>query len=182
MSPVTREVDTWRTLPNLITALRILLIIPFTWYAVHGRDLYALVIFAIAGISDGVDGLLARRLNQFSRLGRLIDPLADKFLTGTGYIVLSVFRDGLPAIPLWVMAMVVGRDLLILLGAWIVYRSTRTTEFKPTIYGKLNTVIELVVIPWFLLTPPPQAVYFLMAISILISLVDYARQGIKMLK
>jgi cardiolipin synthase len=188
-SPVGSEIETWRTIPNLITALRILLIVPFIYYAVNGHDLRALGVFVLAGLSDALDGTLARWLNQTSRIGRLVDPVADKVLTGIAYVVLSAFRDGRPAIPLRIMAVVVSRDVLILLGCWIVYRIAHDTGFKPTILGKLNTLIELGVIAWFLaatrfpsLTSELPMLYLVMTISIVCSFVDYARQGVRMIR
>jgi cardiolipin synthase len=182
------ELQSWRTIPNLVTALRILLIVPFIYYAINGRDLRALGVFFLAGVSDTLDGTLARWLNQTSKLGRLLDPVADKVLTGIAYFVLSVFRDGRPAIPIWVMAVAVSRDLLILVGCWIVYRSTHEAAFKPTIYGKLNTLIELAVIAGFLaatrfpaISHVLPALYVVMTISILVSFADYARQGLRMI-
>lgn len=191
MSPLKagQEIESWRTIPNLITALRILLIIPFSCYATHGRDLRALAVFVIAGLSDTIDGTLARWLRQSSKLGRLVDPLADKILTGIAYIVLSLFRGGRPAIPVWVMAIAVTRDVLILLGCWIVYRVAHDAGFKPSIFGKLNTLIELAVIAVFLATArlpglatllPP--LYIAMAISIVVSFTGYVRQGLKMIR
>lgn len=183
------ETHTWRTIPNLVTALRILLIIPFSYYAARGQDLHALAIFFLAGCSDALDGALARWLNQTSKWGRLADPVADKFLAGIAYVVLSVFRGGRPAIPTWVMGVVVSRDVLILLGCWIVYRMAHDTGFKPTLLGKLNTLIELGVIGWFLtatLFPSVAgalpALYVLMAVSIVVSFAGYARQGVRMIR
>jgi cardiolipin synthase len=183
------EVETWRTVPNLITAVRILLIIPFTYYVVNGRDLHALAVFFVAGLSDMMDGTLARWLHQTSKVGRLVDPVADKVLTGIAYIALSLFRDGHPAIPKWVMGAAVARDVLILVGCWIVYRLAHDTGFRPTIFGKLNTLIELVVIAWFLgSTRFPQmaqwlpAMYVVMTISIVVSFAGYVRQGVRMIR
>jgi cardiolipin synthase len=183
------ETESWRTLPNLLTALRILLIVPFGYYAVHGQDINALVIFVIAGLTDTLDGTLARWLNQRSKLGRLVDPIADKFLTGIAYIILSLFRDGRPAIPTWLMAAVIARDILILSGSWLVYRIAQTTAFQPTIFGKLNTLIELSVIAGFLgMTYFPEVAsvmpvfYVVTAVSILVSFSGYARQGIQMIQ
>ncbi|HEY3840776.1 MAG TPA: CDP-alcohol phosphatidyltransferase family protein [Bryobacteraceae bacterium] len=188
MTPA-READTWRTVPNLITALRILLIVPFIYYAVHGRDFRAVVIFFIASMSDTIDGTLARWLNQMSKLGRLVDPVADKVLTGISYVVLSCFRGGYTAIPGWLMASVVIRDVLILLGCWIVYRATRDLGFRPTVFGKLNTFLELLTIGWFLTTnvfpvvgPFLPWMYAMTGASIVISFADYARQGIRMMR
>ena len=183
------EIQSWRTIPNLITALRILLIIPFTYYAINGRDLHALAIFFFAGFSDMLDGTLARWLKQTSKLGRLVDPIADKFLTGIAYVTLSAFRDGRSAIPIWVMGVVVSRDVLILFGSWLVYRIAHDTGFKPSVFGKLNTLIELAVIAWFLgatrfpfLASGLPPLYVVMAISILVSFTDYSRQGVRMIR
>jgi cardiolipin synthase len=188
-SPIGLETDSWRTLPNLITALRFLLIIPFTYYAARGRDLRALAVFVIAGLSDTLDGTLARWLNQTSKLGRLVDPVADKVLTGIAYVVLSAFRDSRTAIPIWVMVVVVTRDVLILLGCWIVYRIAHDTGFKPTISGKLNTLIELAVIAGFLaatrfpaITAALPFLYVVMTASIVVSFTGYARQGVRMIR
>ena len=184
-----REVDTWRTIPNLITALRFLLIFPFGYYAVHGQDMRALAIFFIAGVSDTLDGTLARWLHQTSKLGRLVDPVADKILTGIAYVLLSVFREDKQAIPVWVMGAVLSRDVLILLGCWIIYRVAHDTGFKPSVFGKLNTLIELAVIGWLLsatrfpaLASALPTLYVLMTLSIVVSFVGYARQGIRMLR
>ena len=183
------ETESWWTIPNLITALRLLLILPFAGYARDGRDLSALAIFFVAGVSDALDGAVARWLDQRSRFGRLVDPVADKLLTAIAYIVLSLYRDSLAAIPVWVMAVVVSRDVLILLGCWIVYQIARDTGFRPTVFGKLNTLIELGVIAWFLAgaewpdtRPALPALYFLMTVSIVFSFADYTRQGWRMIR
>jgi cardiolipin synthase len=183
------EVETWRTVPNLITAVRILLILPFTYYVVSGHDLSALVVFFVAGISDTIDGTLARWLHQTSKVGRLVDPVADKVLTGIAYVALSLFREGHSAIPKWVMGAVVARDVLILVGCWIVYRVAHDLGFRPTVFGKLNTLIELGVIGFFLgSTRFPviagwlTAMYLVMAISIVVSFAGYVRQGVRMIR
>ena len=188
MTPA-READTWRTVPNLITAVRILLIVPFIYYAVHGQDFKAVAVFFIASMSDTLDGTLARWLNQTSRIGRLVDPVADKVLTGISYVVLSYCREGFTAIPKWLMGAVVVRDVLILLGCWIVYRATRDLSFRPTVFGKLNTFLELLTIGWFLTAtvfpvvgPFLPWMYGFTGVSIVISFAIYARQGIQMLR
>ena len=183
------EVATWRTIPNLLPGLRVLLILPFAYFAMNGEDLKALAVFALAGVTDALDGSVARWLNQTSMLGRLIDPVADKLLMGISYVVLSLLRRGNSAIPIWVMAVVIGRDVFILVGCWIVYRMVHDTGFKPTLAGKVNTLIEIGVIVWFLagsrfpvlsagLTP----LYVVMTLSIVVSANDYARQGVKMVR
>jgi cardiolipin synthase len=183
------EADTILTIPNLITLVRILLIIPFVHYVNTGQDRRALVIFFIAGVSDTIDGTIARVFHQSSKLGRLIDPVADKVLAGIAYVVMSLFRDGRSAIPVWVMAFVITRDILILLGCAIIYFKAHTTAFRPTLAGKLNTFIELITLGLFLgvsLIPAIATIlpvlYIVLAISIVISFSGYVRQGIGMLR
>jgi len=188
-SSTRQEVDTWRTVPNLITALRVLMILPFSYFVAHGEDLYALAIFFVASVSDSIDGTVARWLNQRSKLGRLVDPVADKVLTGVAYVMMSSFRGDRPSIPVWVMVAVITRDILILVGCAIVYRIAHHTNFKPTVFGKLNTFLELLTIGWFLtamqfpvLASALPTLYVLMTLSILVSSVDYTRQGLAIIR
>jgi cardiolipin synthase len=186
--PKISEVAHYRTIPNALTAFRFALIIPFVWLALHGRDMAALTVFVVAGGTDAVDGILARWLGQTSRIGRLADPLVDKLLTSAAFLTLSVFRSGLPAIPHWVMAAVILRDVGILLGCLAIYRSTRNAGFKPTVFGKVNTLIEITVVGWFLsstrlpfVAPALPLLYVLLVLSILASAASYVVQGLRML-
>ncbi len=181
------ETSSWRTLPNLLTALRIVLIAPFVYVAVRGNDMAALGIWIAAGLTDTLDGYFARRLRQSSQFGRLADPLADKLLTGAAFLVLAAFRSGLSAIPLWLMAAVIARDILILLGSLLVYSAARNSGFRPTFLGKLNTFLELLVVTWFLaatrvplLATALDALYAAALISIAASALDYLVQGLRM--
>jgi cardiolipin synthase len=185
----TGETDNWRTIPNLISALRMLLIVPFCYAAIHGQDGRAVIIFFIAGVSDSFDGYLARKLNQSSKLGRLVDPVADKILAGIAYVVLSLYRDGFSAIPHWAMGAVLARDVLILVGCVIVYRLAHTTAFKPSLIGKVNTFFELLLIGWFLtasvypvVSPGLPVLYVLIVVTIAVSFAGYARQGVRMIR
>ena len=186
--PAGREKTTWRTLPNLLTAARIALVAPFGWLCLRGYDISALSVFLIAGITDTVDGTLARRFNQSSKFGRLADPLADKLLTTVAYLVLCL-RAGLSAIPVWVTIAVIARDVLILTGSLVVYARTRSTAFKPDVFGKANTFIEIGVVVVFLvssrlvfLTRFMTAVYVLLLVSLIVSTSDYLVQGLRMLR
>ena len=175
------------TIPNLLTGLRILSLVPFVQAIRAGNDVLAMIIFCLAGASDFFDGYIARRFDQRSVLGRLMDPLADKLLTGTAFILLSMFKPEPPSLPVWLMVAVVARDLLILLGSLIVYVTARCTSFQPSIFGKANTAIEIAVIicfflslqlPWVtdLLTPS----YGVLLVSIVVSGGHYLIQGIRM--
>src|SRR5436190_17347668 len=106
------------TIPNLLTFLRIALIPVFAILLVYHREGWALAVFTVAGVSDGIDGFIARRMNQESELGTIIDPVADKLLMTTAFIMLTIpemLSSGrhLP-VPFWVTASVIGRDVLII--------------------------------------------------------------------
>ena len=181
------ESTAWITIPNGLTAVRIILILPFVALATTGRDQEALVVFVIAGLTDTLDGTIARRRGQSSKIGRLLDPLADKLLTAASFIALSLFRSGISVIPVWVMVAVVGRDLAILGGSMIIYRARRNSGFQPSIFGKLNTLIEIGVVVCFLASSRIEFIagllpylYVLLLISVLISAGDYCRAGFRM--
>ena len=183
------ERDVWLTIPNVLTLLRLLAIIPFSLWAMQGKDRQALILFFVAGLTDTLDGTIARRFGQTSKIGRLLDPLTDKLFTGASFIVLSVFRGGLSNIPLWVMFAVLLRDVLILAGSFFVYSAKRNSGFKPSIWGKLNTLLEIAVVICFLAVPDVPFVaatlptlYVILLISLLISLSDYLRVGLRMLR
>jgi len=110
--------DPWRSLPNVLTALRLVLTLPISWAVLTNRFTLALVLFVIAGLSDALDGWLARRFNWQSQLGAFLDPAADKILMGLVFILLA-FEQHIAA---WFAALVVGRDLVIALGA-VTYRA-----------------------------------------------------------
>jgi cardiolipin synthase (CMP-forming) len=186
---VNHETTRIATLPNALTIIRLLLVIPFAWLAIRGHDGAALAIFCLAGLTDAMDGHLARRLGQVSRWGRLADPVADKLLTSVAFAMLSFFRGELPSIPAWLAIAVIARDLFILAGAGLIYASVRSSAFKPTMSGKLNTLLEIGVVICFLaatgsinLQPFLNLLYILLLISILVSGADYLIQGVRMLR
>jgi cardiolipin synthase (CMP-forming) len=127
------------TIPNLITTLRIILVPIFIIYLINERFLEALTVFVLAGLSDGVDGLLARLLNQKSRLGAFLDPLADKILLIAAFVVLAA--GGF--IPVWLTVTVITRDILILLGVLILFLTKQDIVIKPSILSKINTCLQL---------------------------------------
>jgi cardiolipin synthase len=183
------ERDLWLTVPNALTVLRLIAIVPFALAAMRGRDWVALVIFILAGLTDTLDGTIARHFQQASRIGRLLDPLADKLFTGVAYVVLAGFRQGFVRIPLWVMSLVILRDVLILSGSYLVYRVSRNSGFKPSIFGKLNTFVEIGVVVCFLaqadlpfITPILPALYVILLLSLLLSTGDYLRSGLRMMR
>jgi len=129
-------------LPNAITLLRILLVVPITWLLWQTRYPEALALVAIAGASDAVDGLLARRFGWGTAFGALMDPLADKIMVVAVFLVLTL--QGL--IPLWLAAVVVGRDAVILAGAGVYRAWFREIAMSPTFISKVNTAVQIVVL------------------------------------
>lgn len=131
-----------RQIPNLLTLLRLGMTVPIALLLLDQQHAQALVWFALAGASDGLDGFLARRYGWVSRFGSIIDPLADKLLLVTSYICLSMVGD----LPVWLAAVVLGRDLLLVVGA-MVYRSLiGPFEVRPSLLGKLSTVLQIVLV------------------------------------
>jgi len=106
------------------------------------------IIFLLAIITDGVDGFIARRYDQATRLGAVLDPLADKFLITVAFIALT-FTTTIPPhlrIPPWVLIVVITRDIFIVTGASIIYMMFEYIEFKPSLLGKITTFIQMVTI------------------------------------
>jgi cardiolipin synthase (CMP-forming) len=127
-----------RQIPNLITALRILLIAPTALALLHHQLLIALGLFFAAAASDLLDGFIAKRFGWQSALGSVLDPAADKLLLATSFVVLAVMH----LVPLWLMATAVARDLVIVSGA-IVYRLwLGPVEARPSNLSKLNTLCQ----------------------------------------
>jgi cardiolipin synthase len=127
------------TVPNLITSLRIILVPIFVIYLIHDRHSAALVVFIIAGLSDGADGLLARLLHQKSKLGAYLDPLADKLLLVAAFVVLAVRGF----VPPWLSVLVISRDVMILLGVLIWFLVGTDFTVRPSILSKVTTCLQL---------------------------------------
>ena len=129
-------------LPNAITLLRILLVAPIAWLLWHMRYPEALVLMAIAGASDAVDGLLARRFGWGTEFGAFVDPFADKIMVVAVFLVLTVQGS----IPLWLAAVVVGRDAVILAGAGVYRLWFHEISMSPTLISKVNTAVQILVL------------------------------------
>jgi cardiolipin synthase (CMP-forming) len=129
-----------RHLPNLITALRMLLVVPLCWLIDTAHYEGALVVAAIAGLSDAVDGFLAKRFGWQSWLGGILDPIADKLLLMAAFLWLAFAGD----VPAWLAALVIGRDLVIVGGAVAYYVMIGRFDAAPTLLSKLTTVVQIV--------------------------------------
>ncbi|NND53671.1 MAG: CDP-alcohol phosphatidyltransferase family protein [Gammaproteobacteria bacterium] len=162
-----------RHIPNLICVMRIVLVVPIVMSLLEQNYLQALWLIIIAGVSDGLDGFLARRYDWTSRIGGLLDPLADKLLFVSVFASLSYM--GL--IPLWLFAVVIGRDIIIIAGAAAYEFLIGPVEPNPSKVGKLNTVMALLYL-FFVMTsqvwgwPPEVSVLITGAGVFVVSLVS----------
>ena len=129
-----------RDIPNIITVLRILLVIPIMVLLAQQEFRTVLALFAAAGLSDGVDGYLARRYDWRTPLGALLDPLADKFMLVGVYLILG--WSGL--VPFWLVAMVILRDVVIVGGAIAYRRLCGDLTMEPTLISKANTLLQII--------------------------------------
>jgi len=171
------------TLPNVITLLRILLTPLLVWLLLDQRMKQALLVFLIAGFSDGLDGLIARVFHQKSKLGAYLDPLADKLLLVSSFILLGHMEK----IPYWLVIITVSRDAIIVLGIVTLMLHQLRVEIKPLVLSKLNTLLQLltifVVLGSVYFTPPPWGLMLLFSITAMLSIASglhYILRGIRL--
>jgi cardiolipin synthase len=126
-------------IPNFLTLLRIILVPAIVIFLIQDEYLKALIVFVIAGLTDALDGALARLLNKQTELGAFLDPLADKILLSTSFIALSIF--GL--IPSWLTVIVISRDVIILMGIVILSMMSVDYEIKPVFISKITTALQI---------------------------------------
>jgi cardiolipin synthase (CMP-forming) len=180
------------TIPNLLTCLRMALIPVFASLLFYGYSGWALLVFLVAGISDGVDGFVARRFNQESELGTIIDPIADKLLMTVAFIVLALPNVLHPTrflpVPFWVIAAVIGRDVLIVTVAGAINIMTGFHGFKPSWLGKLSTFVQVVAVALILFAAYTNysfylpTVYFIVVLLALVSGIHYIFHVAKLMK
>jgi len=131
-----------RALPNIITLIRILLTLPVAVSILRHEFGWTLGLFALASLSDGLDGFLARRFGWMSRFGAMLDPIADKLMLVVTFLLLTYTGY----IPLWLAVVVISRDLIILSGATLYHVLYGAYEFAPTWLGKLSTALQFTLI------------------------------------
>jgi CDP-diacylglycerol--glycerol-3-phosphate 3-phosphatidyltransferase len=190
------------TTANKITVLRILMIPAFVTMAIYygesiGRGaplewqrFAAIMIFLLASASDGLDGYVARRYNQRSSLGVILDPIADKGLLLSGIITLSIsnWSESNPEhgrFPVWFPVLVITRDAFILLGAIVLHLLNGKVRVKPTWTGKVATVLQMIAIAWVMLQfrfIPLLAIVIAAGVFTFISGVVYLLEGIRQLQ
>lgn len=132
------------TIANQLTLLRMLLIPAFIVLLVEGERGWALAVFAIAGITDGLDGIIARRSGQKTTLGAWLDPMADKLMLVSAFVVLTLPNLGLAnKLPLWLTALVISRDVCIVVTVAIINLAVGRRTFTPSIFGKIATGVYI---------------------------------------
>jgi cardiolipin synthase len=129
-------------IPNLITLLRIILVPIVVILLIQGSFLKALGVFFVAGLSDALDGFLARVMKQQTVLGAYLDPIADKALLASSFVTLSVLH----IIPSWLTVIVISRDFIILLGISVLSNMSISVEIRPAFVSKVTTVLQLITV------------------------------------
>lgn len=180
------------TIPNMLTFMRMGLIPVFVSLVYYGYSKWALAIFLIAGVSDGIDGFLARKFKQESELGTIIDPVADKLLMTAAFVILTLPNVLPPTrhlpIPFWVTASVIGRDVLIITVAAAINIISGFRGFKPSFWGKVSTLVQVIGISLVMLAAVTgytfflPTTYFIIVLLVLISGVHYVFQIASLMK
>ena len=170
--------------PNILTFARILLTPLFIICLIRGAYQASLAIFILAGVTDGLDGLLARVLNQRTSLGAYLDPVADKFLLISAFVALAIQR----MIPAWLTVVVISRDLLIFIGIAILELSHVNYRIAPSMVSKCTTVAQLTAIFLLLVSIQTSAVehaltpvYGLTAVLSIVSGLHYVYLGVQIM-
>jgi cardiolipin synthase len=127
------------TAPNQLTLLRMAFLPFIVIKLVEGHYIWALILFVLAGLSDGLDGLLARTLKQQTLLGQYLDPIADKLLLSTMFLVLSILRK----VPWKFTVLVFSRDVSILFASAVLFAIAGLRDFRPSVFGKANTFAQV---------------------------------------
>ena len=131
---------------NVLTAMRLVLIPLFAYLMISDREPEALIVFVVCGVSDCLDGLLARRLRQRTPVGAYLDPIADKLLMATAFVVLAYVR----VVPRWLAVLVISRDVFILVGGILYLLLLTDADVQPSVVSKLNTVVQILTVTFFL--------------------------------
>lgn len=163
-----------RHVPNVLTILRLLVTPIVVWLILAGDFNSAVVLFAAAGLTDAADGMLARRFGWSSRLGALLDPVADKALLASVFLTLAWVGE----IPAWLAGVVLARDIGILAAAIYLKTTRKMKEFSPSVFGKLSTLAQLLTAGAVLLRWPPEPapLFFVTAALAVVSAGHYGYQ------
>jgi cardiolipin synthase len=173
-------------IPNLITLLRIILVPIVVILLIQGYFLKALIVFVVAGLSDALDGFLARVLHQQTVLGAYMDPIADKALLASSFVTLSVLH----IIPGWLTVIVISRDFIILLGIAVLSMRSIPVAIRPAFISKVTTALQLITIlaalsfkclPWAVAGIWPLSLFWITAFFTIISGLNYMARGVALI-
>ncbi|MGH9361699.1 MAG: CDP-alcohol phosphatidyltransferase family protein [Thermoanaerobaculia bacterium] len=172
------------TIPNVLTLLRMGLVPLFIIAVLDGHAERALLIFLVAGLTDALDGFIARFWNQRSLLGAYLDPIADKLLLVSAWVVLSIpSLAKAVTIPLWVTVLVIARDVLIVIVGLIFYLAMDVKRFPISLLSKATTALQVTTLAlvlssglWARLVPVAEALVYVVAVFTLLSGLDYLRR------
>jgi len=131
------------TVANQLTMLRMALVPAFVLLTLSREFTWALVVFVVAGLTDALDGYVARHANQSTRLGAMLDPVADKLLSGSAYVVLTWSSVVACALPVWLTVTLLFRDAMIVVGVVVVNLTMGPREFRSSLLGKASTALTL---------------------------------------
>jgi cardiolipin synthase (CMP-forming) len=169
-------------LPNYITLIRIVLIPFFINLMIYGYYRSALAVFVAACVTDALDGLIARVTNSMTELGAVLDPIADKLLILSAFVTLVL----LGMLPVWLVIIVVSRDVILILGSLVIYFLGHELKARPSIIGKATTVSQLLVVTLSLVLTTfvnemawMQVLYGITAVLTLVSGIQYVARGTK---
>ena len=177
-------------LANRITIFRILLIPVFIVFMIYYRKtqsaadakwylFYAITAFVFAVISDAADGYIARKTGQKTKLGTILDPLADKLLLTSAVVVMALpSREGVYVLPYWYAVLVISRDVIIVAGSFIVHMLKGTLRIRPSITGKATTFLQMLTVCWVLFRfPYPHILVYCSAVCTVLSGLGYIMAG-----
>jgi len=169
-------------IPNLLTLLRILMV-PVIVVLLNAHEYaYALLLFTLAGITDGLDGWVAKTYHLQSAMGAMLDPIADKLLLVSTYTMLAVLGD----IPFWLLVLVVFRDFMIVGGYWLLVAMDKKLEVQPSLISKMNTFFQILLVllvlidraGWLMLDDVIYGVLLVVVSTTVLSGMGYVRAGI----
>jgi len=170
-------------IPNTLTMARIVIIPVLITTIIYNQYLYALCLFVIAALTDLFDGLFARLANQKTALGTFLDPLADKFLLLSSFVVFAM--NGW--IPKWFAVVVISRDLIVIIGCFLLYMITNTLKVEPVLLGKAAIMVQFIILAYILfkiniMTLPPVHSLFLIFSAALTALsgIQYIYKGFRL--
>jgi cardiolipin synthase len=169
-------------IPNTLTVLRILIVPVFATALIYNRYMYALLLFVFAALTDMLDGFFARLADQKTSLGTFLDPLADKFLLITSFVLFSIHGW----IPKWLAITVISRDLIVVTGWFLLFMTTQAARVEPVPAGKAAIALQLIILAYILcrinfaaLPPVPTLLLFLTAAVTAVSGLQYIYNGLK---